>query len=102
MDFKVFLSEEALSDLERVVAYIAPHNPAAAERMGNQLLDAALSLYRLPERGRVVPEFRRRELREIIFRSYRIIYRVNNLDHSVEIVRLWHGARGFPHISGVV
>jgi len=98
MDFQVFLAHDALSDLERIVAYIAPHNPAAAERMGNELLDAALSLRTFPERGRVVPEFRRPELREIIFRSYRIIYRTNLADHSLEIVRFWHGARGFPHI----
>jgi plasmid stabilization system protein ParE len=98
MDFQVFLSDEALSDLERIVAYIAPHNPAAAERMGNQLLDAAQSLRTWPERGRMVPEFRQPELREIIFRSYRIIYRMNHTDHSLEIVRFWHGARGFPRI----
>ena len=98
MDFQVLLSDDALNDLERIVAYIAPHNPAAAERMGNQLLDAALSLRTLPERGRVVPEFRKTELREIIFRSYRIIYRMNNADRSLEIIRFWHAARGFPHI----
>ncbi len=73
MDFKVFLSDEALSDLERIVSYIALGNPESAERMGNQLLDAALSLGTLPQRGRVVPEFRRPDLREIIFRSYRVI-----------------------------
>jgi plasmid stabilization system protein ParE len=39
-------------------------------------------------------------LREIIFRSYRIIYRMNDADQSLEIVRFWHGARGFPHIPG--
>jgi plasmid stabilization system protein ParE len=100
MDFKVFLSADALSDLELIVVYIALHNAVAAERMGNQLLDAALSLCALPERGRVVPEFRRPELREIIFRSYRIIYRMNDADQSLEIVRFWHGARGFPHIPG--
>ena len=100
MDFQVFLSADALSDLERIVAFIAPHNPVAAERLGNQLLDAALSLHTFPERGRVVQEFRRPELREIIFRSYRIIYRTNHTDHSLEIVRFWHGARGFPHIPG--
>ncbi|MGA2854225.1 MAG: type II toxin-antitoxin system RelE/ParE family toxin [Verrucomicrobiota bacterium] len=98
MDFKVFLSDEALSDLERLVAYIAPHNPAAAGRLGNQLLDTAFSLHTFPDRGRAVPEFRRPELREIVFRSYRIIYRVNNSDRSVEIVRFWHAARGFPRI----
>lgn len=100
MDFKVFLSDDALSDLERVVAYIAPHNAVAARQMGNQLLDAALSLRAFPEHGRMVPEFRRPELREIIFRSYRIIYRMNHTDKRLEIVRFWHGARGFPRIPG--
>jgi plasmid stabilization system protein ParE len=75
MDFKVLLSGDALSDVERIVAYIAPHNPVAAEQMGNLLLDVALSPRTFPERGRMVPEFRRPELREIIFRSYRILYR---------------------------
>jgi toxin ParE1/3/4 len=98
MDFKVFLSSNALSDLERIVAYITLDNVAAAQRMGNQLLDAALSLATFPERGRMVPEFRRPQLRETIFRSYRIIYRVNSADNSLEIVRFWHGARGFPRI----
>jgi plasmid stabilization system protein ParE len=46
----------------------------------------------------MVPEFGRPEVREIIFRSYRIIYRINQTDRSLEIVRFWHGARGFPHI----
>ena len=98
MDVKVFLSSDALNDLERIVAYIAVDDVAAAERMGNQLLDAALSLTTFPERGRMVPEFRRPQLREIVFRSYRIIYRVNSVDDSLEIVRFWHGARGFPRI----
>lgn len=98
MDFKVLLSPEALSDLERIVAYIAPHDAGAAERMGNHLLDAALSLSTLPERGRRVPEFHQADLREVIFRSYRIIYRVNMAGRSVEIVRFWHAARGFPQI----
>lgn len=96
MDFKVLLSPEALSDLEGIVAYIAPHNAEAAERMGDHLLDIALSLKNLPERGRVVPELHQAKLREVIFRSYRVIYRVNRTNQSVDIVRYWHAARGFP------
>jgi toxin ParE1/3/4 len=98
MDFKVFLSPDALIDLERIVAYIALDDVVAAERIGNQLLDAAMSLATFPERGRVVPEFLRPQLREIIFRSYRIIYRMNTVDNGLEIVRFWHAARGFPQI----
>jgi plasmid stabilization system protein ParE len=55
MDFEVFLSADALNDLERIVAYIALDNVVAAARMGNQLLDAALSLATFSERGRTVP-----------------------------------------------
>jgi len=84
--------------LESIVAYVAPHNADAAERLGNQLLDATFSLADLPERGRVVPEFHLQDLREIVFRSYRIIYRVSTRDKSVEIARFWHAARGFPQI----
>ena len=98
MDFKVFLSPQALTDLERIVTYVALDDPAAATRLGTQLLDAALSLATFPERGRVVPEFRRPELREIVLRSYRIIHRVNGRDLDLEIVRFWHAARGFPQI----
>jgi len=64
-------------------------------------ISCSLSLKTMPERGRVVPEFRRSELREIILRSYRIIYRINELDKSIEIVRFWHGARGFPRLPRV-
>lgn len=98
MDFEVFLSPEALIDLERIVAFIALDNLVAGEKIGNQLLDAALSLKAFPERGRVVPEFQRSRLREVVFRSYRIIYRVSSQDKRVEVVRFWHGARGFPQI----
>ena len=98
MDFQVFLSPEALIDLERIVAYIALDNAVAAEWLGNQLLNTALSLRAFPERGRVVPEFGRSHLREIVFRSYRIIYRLNSHDNTLEVVRFWHGARGFPQI----
>jgi plasmid stabilization system protein ParE len=62
------------------------------------LLDAAFSLSSLPGRGRMVPEFRRSELREVIVRSYRIIYRIQKDEECLEVVRFWHAARGFPHI----
>jgi toxin ParE1/3/4 len=64
------------------------------------LLDVALSLGKFSERGRVAPEFRQTELREIVFRSYRVIYRLRPADQSLEIIRFWHAARGFPHITG--
>ncbi len=49
-----------------------------------------------PQLGRVVPEENDEAIREIIFRSYRIIYKVER--EIIAIVRVWHGARGEPDI----
>jgi plasmid stabilization system protein ParE len=100
MGWKIIIAPSAQTDLADIVRYVARHNSDAAARLGYELITRAESLADFPELGRMVPEFRQPELREIIFRSYRIIFRMNNTDQSLEIVRFWHGARGFPHIPG--
>jgi plasmid stabilization system protein ParE len=98
MGWHVLIAPSATADLESLVRYIARHNPDAAARLGFELVTHAENLANFPEIGRCVPEFCQPDLREIIYRSYRIIYRVRKPQETVEIVRFWHAARGFPHI----
>lgn len=98
MGWKVIIAPSAEADLEDIVRYIAGHNPEAAVRMGYALIARAEGLAAFPEIGRVVPEFRQADLREVIHRTFRVIYRLKRDAEVVEIVRFWHGARGFPHI----
>ena len=94
---KIVFAPQAERDLESIVRYISHHaGSSIAERFGNQLIDKALTLVSFPERGRIVPEAGP-PFREIIFRSYRIVYRLSK--ESVEIVRFWHAARGAPQID---
>ena len=102
MGWQVIIAPSAQSDLGNIVRYIARHNSDAAARLGFELITRAESLTNFPEIGRMVPEFRQPDLREIICRSYRIIYRLKREDKQIQIVRFWHGARGFPHIPGMV
>ena len=76
MGWKVIIAPSAQSDLADIVRYIARHNSDAAARLGYELITRAESLANFPEIGRMVPEFRQPDLREIICRSYRIIYRL--------------------------
>ena len=99
MGWKVIIAPSAATDLEDIVRYIAIHNPDAATRMGHALIARAEGLVAFPEMGRVVPEFRRADLREVIHRSFRVIYRLKRKEEVIEVVRYWHGARGFPHVS---
>ena len=77
---------------------IARHDNDAARRLGDQLLDLAEALMRFPNHGRVVPELGRRDWREVIYRSFRVIYRVNEAKRLIQVSRFWHASRGFPVI----
>lgn len=100
MGWQVIIAPSAQADLADIVRYIARHNSDAAARLGYQLVTRTEILINFPESGRVVPEFKQPNLRELIFRSYRVIYRLNQKERRIEIVRFWHGARGFPRIPG--
>ena len=91
MGFQVGLTEAAQADLGVVVRFLAEQNPEAAARIGNEILDAALSLTLFPRRG--TPVRRRPGMRKLSFRHYLIFYQVNEAAQWVEVVRIWDGRR---------
>jgi plasmid stabilization system protein ParE len=80
------------------VLFIAQDNPPAAESFGCLLMSKVDVLAQFPQIGRAVPEENDEDIREIIFRSYRIVYQVIEKQQVVAIARVWHGARGEPEI----
>jgi len=65
---------------------------------GYELISETNRLQEFPEFGRSVPEYRDDNIREIIFRPYRIVYRIDHERRLCEIVRVWHSARGLPQL----
>jgi len=98
MGFAISFTPEAEADLEAIVRHIAADDPIRAESFGYDLIDAALSLEVLPRRGKMTPEFSSERVREIQFEPYRIIYRILPDEKGIDILRFWHGARGFPKL----
>ena len=96
MGCQVIRSPRAIRDLSAIVRYISFDNPRAAEQFGYALIDAALTLATLPERGRFVPEFSDGVTRDLLHGQYRIIYRFNREQNAVWVSRFWHAARGSP------
>jgi addiction module RelE/StbE family toxin len=87
----VIYSEQALTDLHDVTAFIAADNAEAAIRFANRLVDLAESLRHLPERGRPVKKWK--GVRVIVLSPYLIFYRHEPATNQVEVLRFWHGAR---------
>ncbi len=98
MAFKIIWSRQAREDLRDIVTFIALDNPIVAESFGYLLMTKVDALAQFPRLGRVVPEEDDEDIREIIFRSYRIVYQVIEKQQIVAIARVWHGARGEPEI----
>jgi plasmid stabilization system protein ParE len=96
MGYRVALSPSARRDLRDIVRYISLDSPERAITFGQFLVFHTKHLAEFPELGRVVPEFDNPLIREIVVRSYRVIYRVNHADCRVDVIRFWHSARGTP------
>lgn len=96
MAYKLIWSPAARDDLHAIVVFITRDNPERAMSFGYQLISETDRLQTFPRLGRVVPEHQNEDLREIILRPYRIVYRLNPKRKICEIVRVWHSARGTP------
>ena len=96
MDFRVKITDPAIADLRAIVSYIARDNPAAATVIGNNLLDASLSLAPTPYKG---SPFRAiAGVRKLTMRPFKIFYRVHESRELVEVLRVWHSARREPKL----
>ena len=100
MDFQIVWTDPALADLQEVVAYIAEEDPAAAEHVGNVIVDHVETLRSFPFIGPTYPRGSHGHIREIVCGNYRIFYRAFEQQKLVEILTIWHGARGIPKIPG--
>lgn len=99
MGYQVAFSPSARRDLRDIVRYISLDAPDRAIAFGQFLVQSVKHLAEHPALGRVAPELGDPTIREIIVRSYRVIYRIAEADRRIEIVRFWHAARGFPKLE---
>jgi plasmid stabilization system protein ParE len=84
--------------LRELLAYIAEDDPGAARSFARSVFRTIERLPNFPESGRIVPEFNEPTLREVIRKPCRIVYRIRSKRQQVEIVRVWHAARGIPEV----
>ena len=93
---RLIWSPRAVADLEAIREHVALDSEQYAGLVVGRLVAAPGRLFQFPESGRMVPEFGRPNLRELILRPYRLVYRLQG--EVVEIVTVFHAARMFPDL----
>jgi toxin ParE1/3/4 len=89
--YKVLMRQTAHDSLREIVSYVSTDNPTAAEKLGNELVDQALSLESLPFRGSRV--LKRPGYFKLVHGNYLIYYRIKQEEKIVEVLRFIHGAQ---------
>lgn len=93
MDYTIILSPKAVGDLETIVRYIALNNPKAARKVGQNLLNKTKELSKFPFKGQKVLEFNSPDIRQVILKPYRIVYRVEEHKGRISVARFWHSSQ---------
>ncbi|MBU1052789.1 MAG: type II toxin-antitoxin system RelE/ParE family toxin [Proteobacteria bacterium] len=88
---QIVWTQEALEKLAEIEEYISKDSPKRAINFINYLIEQAETLINHPEIGRVVPEIGNENIRELIAKRYRIIYRLSG--KRVEILTVFEGHR---------
>lgn len=91
MAYQIRWSPRAASNLENIYNYIARDSEYYAAVFVKKIIAIVKSIPQFPRAGRVVPEYNDENLRERIYKGYRIVYRLKA--EIVEIVAICHGAR---------
>jgi len=94
---QLWWSLQALRDLEAIREYIAVDSPRYADLVVERIIAAVERLRAFPESGRVVPERSDPQIREVVVRPYRVVYRYRQ--EEVEIATVFRASRQFPDIG---
>ncbi len=91
---KVNWTKLAIDDIYNVMEYLRHYSDKYAEAFADNIFQRAEILERFPRSGRIVPELENENIRELIYKAYRIVYIVLE-DGNVDILTIHPSALPF-------
>ena len=89
---------QAADDLQAIHDFIARDSPRYARAEVERILAAVDRLEIFPDSGRVVPEYERDDIREVIEPPYRLVYRRQR--DALFVLMIFRASRSIPAIPG--
>jgi len=89
---KVNWTRQAIEDVYEIREYYRPPSIKYAEQLTDKIFEKEAILEQHPMAGRMVPELEKSEIRELIFKNYRIIYYVVSIER-IDVLAVHKGSR---------
>ncbi len=87
----IIWTQIALDDIHNIAGFIGKDSEFYARQFVKKLINATLKLETYPEIGKPLRELQQSEYREILFKKYRIIYRIQA--ENIYIISVHHSAK---------
>ena len=84
-------SEPALDDVRALSAWLSRDSTALSSQVVERIFDAVEQAIPFPRIGRVVAEVGDESIRELLFRTFRIVYRSEG--NEIVVLSVLHGGR---------
>lgn len=91
---RVYWTENAIAHLTNIFKYIEINSPTYARRVIDRITRRSEQIAEQPLSGRKIPEYDAEDIRELIEKPYRIIYRIKQ--NQIDVIAVIHGARLLP------
>jgi len=91
---RVHWTNTAVEHLLAIYEHIAQDSPVYAQRMIDRLTRRSEQIATFPLSGRMVTEYEIQEIREVIEKPYRLIYRIKS--DQVDVLAVVHSAQLLP------
>lgn len=91
---RIIWTREALENIIEIEDYISQNNPLNAVEFTDSLIRKCEYIIDNPNMGRIVPELSESNIRELIHKNYRIVYR--HINEEIQILTVFEGHRLLP------
>ena len=89
----LIISNQVKNDIREIYKYVAKNSLKYANETANNIYSRIAELENSPYLGRYVPEISNKQYRELIYKSYRIVYSVTERTNNVYIHFVIHSKR---------
>jgi toxin ParE1/3/4 len=87
-------TNNAIEHLANIFEYISLNSPTYAKGMVDRIIRRSSQIADSPQSGRMVPEYQAHDIRELIEKPYRIIYRIKQ--DQIDVLAVIHAAQLMP------
>jgi plasmid stabilization system protein ParE len=82
---KIKILKSFKDKLNNQIEYIARDKPHAARKFKSEILQRIKEIPRMPYKNRKSIFFSRNDIRDLIYKGYTVVYKINKKENSIEV-----------------